>query len=714
MPPWLRKSFAYFPVRLGLAIGLAWFTAVLPQWLKGLAWLGVLALAVWAFFAWMRDLGRALDFLEPRIGRFLRRTRAWSRKRKWLWRGVDALCVVVLASVIITEAWPSWSFMATSSLREDETMNVASYTSKGFVPAISTYSLARNHIFFNVVNAFIPGSDSTVPLRARFISFLAVLGTLVLLTVYSGRRGWLIAGCVCAGLLAVNPDFLKVVLEARGYGLLTLFATLQCVALTEWMRTGSQRWLGTMAVACVLGAYTLPFYIVVGGMFLLIAYFSKPSRETLVAGILSLSAIILLYLPVASALWKVATNYKDNYDGQLGANFTAGDAVLRILAFFIPGDVVAMNSLVVAALIAILALFMLLPRPGLASDRRAATAIFAILVVFLAFCFLQKSPPIRIAAFLAAPLAFLSAMALGSALAMRELLAFRPVPQVALAVVGIALIWKTDPTEALVPQQNWRQVGALIDTSFPGNERLWVAGRYNRLLEWNLHPRRSVEKGPMDWDALKQGRLIAVEGFFKNGDMSKRWTLDEIPDGVRFVTVPLLVNYQRVYFTPPDAKGIVSISAAGRPVSPEVGGFQPHDPFTLARSRGTGDWIYTEDDWRTGSPVAVTRRTIANPAPLELPVKLNIQLADGALTCSVLFSQTLDDKSLTAHARDSKGNFAETSVHAFGELAVISVPHGCREVSLDLARNLEYRPLIPMPQDATRPPFGVIDAWTCP
>ncbi len=464
------------------------------------------------------------------------------------------------------------------------------------------------------------------------------------------------------------------------------------------MRTGSHRWLVTMAVACVLGAYTLPFYIVIGGMFLLIAYFSKPSRETLVAGILSLSAIVLLYLPVASAFWKVATSYKDDYAGQLGANFTAGDAVLRVLAFFIPSDVVTMNSLVVAALIAILALFMLIPRSGLASDRRAATAIFAILVVFLVFCFLQKSPSIRIAAFLAAPLAFLSAMALGSALAMRELLAFRPVPQVALAMVGIVLIWKTDPTDALVPQQNWRQVGALIDTAFPGDERLWVAGRYNRLLEWNLHPRRSVEKGPMDWDALKQGRLIAVEGFFKNGDMSKRWTLDEIPDGVRFVTVPLLVNYQRVYFTPPDAKGIVSISTAGRPVTPEVSGFQPHDPFTLARSRGTGDWIYTEDDWRTGSPVAVTQRAVASPAPLELPVKLDIQLADGAQTCSVLFSQTLDDKSLKAHARDTKGNFVETKIHTFGELAVIAVPHGSREVSLEIARNASYQPLVQLPE----------------
>ena len=177
-------------------------------------------------------------------------------------------------------------------------MSIVKYTSRGFVPAISTYSLARNHIFYNVVSSLIPGADSTLPLRARLISFVSVIGFAWAASRLRARRGWLLPGLACAGLVAVNFFAMDRVLEARGYGLIFLFAMLSCVAFAEWLRTRRKVWLNLMAVLCVLGTYTLPFYVVFAGGLLLLAFLYRPSRETFLAGFFSLAAILMLYLPI--------------------------------------------------------------------------------------------------------------------------------------------------------------------------------------------------------------------------------------------------------------------------------------------------------------------------------------------------------------------------------------------------------------------------------
>ena len=114
------------------------------------------------------------------------------------------LCIVVILATALVTAWPIWSFKASSSLREDEIMSIVRYSSRGFVPAISTYNLARNHVFYNVVSSLIPGAKSTLPIRARFVSFLAVLGALAFLIGYSSTRGWTLPGVAFAGILATN------------------------------------------------------------------------------------------------------------------------------------------------------------------------------------------------------------------------------------------------------------------------------------------------------------------------------------------------------------------------------------------------------------------------------------------------------------------------------------------------------------------------------
>jgi hypothetical protein len=112
-------------------------------------------------------------------------------------------------------AWSAWECMAASSLRTDEIVNISRYTSRGLVPSMIDYKRARDHIFFNILTTLLPEADSTLPVRARLISFISVGGAVAVLVVYAGIRGWLLAGLACAGLLAVNLSTLKVVLEGH-------------------------------------------------------------------------------------------------------------------------------------------------------------------------------------------------------------------------------------------------------------------------------------------------------------------------------------------------------------------------------------------------------------------------------------------------------------------------------------------------------------------
>jgi hypothetical protein len=138
----------------------------------------VFFVGVWTFLALMRESRAALDFLIPKLEHAWRWMAERADKSQRAWKIAGLLCAAVIFAITLYRAWPIWHFKATSSLREDEIISIVKYTSRGFVPAISTYSLAKNDIFYNVVSSLIPGADSTLPLRARLISFVSVIARL--------------------------------------------------------------------------------------------------------------------------------------------------------------------------------------------------------------------------------------------------------------------------------------------------------------------------------------------------------------------------------------------------------------------------------------------------------------------------------------------------------------------------------------------------------
>lgn len=691
-------------VRFLLFTGAVLLGHQLPGWAKGPAWLFALGLGVWAFLGFVRSTNRLADSVEAPLSQAWKRLGAWVTRHQKLWKWLTTACVFALLGILWVRAWPTWHFLATSSLREDEILNITRYTSKGFAPAVGTYDFARNHIFFNVVNSLLPGADSLWPLRGRLVSLTSVLAALALLVCYAARRGWLLAGVVAAGFVAVNHYALKVLLEGRGYGLICLFGMIGSITLAEWCQTKNKLWLSVLAVTCVLGTYTLPYYIVFGGALVLAAFFYRPSRDTLLAGVFSAVAIGMLYLPVLNKVLQVASGYDEEYGDSVTYNFGAMIAAYRTLQYFIPYEVLQVGPFSFTLALLLVLVFLMMGRFARFSDRQAAAGVGLGILAILAFFFFLQSPPIRVSAFLAGPQAFLATLMAGSALAARSLAALRPLTTLGFAGVAGFVLWNAQSGEPLVPRQDWDGAARLIRKAFPADGRIWVRKKYAKLMRGYL-PDERIEQDALDWPALQSGELLAFDASFKGGPEREQFHWKNLPEGTRYVTLPLLISFHRLYFLPPEATGILRVEVNGSLVPTRVSARQPRDPFTLSSSAGLEDPLYR------GEPDDAAPDPPALPLPAEVIVKLEANAPQGV--CNLLFSQTLADKVLSAALQDANGKWHPCTPFVVSELA--SVPlnaAGSRALRLQIAPNPQY---LPGPHaQGRRPPFWLAHAWVSP
>jgi hypothetical protein len=672
------------------------------RWAKGPLWFAAFLAGAWAFSALIRESRNALDRLIPLLQRRKSLERSSTHRAAKI---IGLLCAAVIVAIALYRAWPVWSFKTTSSLREDEIMSVARYTSKGFVPAISTYNVARNHVFYNIVSSFIPGADSTMPFRARLVSFVAVLGALALLIAYAARREWFIPGLACAGVLAGHLPAMDSLLEARGYGLIFLFAMLGCVAFCEWIRAPSKIWINVLAVSCVLGTYTLPFYIVFGGSLLLLSFLFRPSRDTFLAGFLSLVTIAMLYLPIAAKIYAVFGGYAERYEKTFISSFQSIDGVYLSLQYFFPRGVIEMGAQPFILLAVGGLLFVSFGRFAPKSDRISFAGVTISILAFLAFCLYCRIVPLRVASYIAAPLAFLTVLVIGSILTSKSLAPVRPYGDVLVTALAAMVMLKSEVGQPLIARADWRDLGVLLERAFPKDMRIWMTGDSPALLQWNLSSRAKPEVDTFDRQALTEGKLVAVEAFTKTPDEERRFGWDDLPEEVRFVTSPIALNYHRVFFVPPKHSGIDWITVNDQATEPRAPGRQPYDPDLLVHSFGHGDVLRPK-----GSEDV--QNQFARPSEIPLPATITVNLESEMLggTCNLLFTQGLRDKRIQASTRTSGGNWRRTSnVFVLGELASIALSEpGCQAVRI----HIESDPSASPEADKTpRPPFGLLEAW---
>ena len=324
-------------------------------------------------------------------------------------------------------------------------------------------------------------------MRARLLSFVSVPAALSDFVAYGGKRGWLLPESpapVCS--LATSRD------GHRPRGLrLRVYSSVRHAwfpAFAEWI-AHLRRLITVMVVSCVLGTYTLPFYVVFGGGLLLLSFLFRPSRKTFLAGFLSAVAILMLYLPIITKIYSVFGGYAERYKTTFFSSFQSIDGVFFALQYFFPREVIEIGA-----------------------DQLPSPRAGALLCRLRRFA--EKSDrPLRASRFRSLP-SWHSALLPDRPCGWLHLAArwrFSPFDHrarscqpaaCASASVGSALHTahgsghaKSEVVQPLVPRADWRDLGVLIERAFSKDTRIWLAGESPALLQWNLSSAKP-ENGP--------------------------------------------------------------------------------------------------------------------------------------------------------------------------------------------------------------------------
>jgi hypothetical protein len=460
--------------------------------------------------------------------------------------------------------------MATSSLWTDELGSVKFFFARGPLVAATDYSLARNHIFFSVLNSLLPGCDSVQPFRARVLSFLfAALTGGTILQYFWGKKWWL-EGALFFWVWGMNGGLLQQSLEARGYGLVCLLTLWSGLCLYEYATSGRRSWFAWLVVCGVLGIYTLPSYVLFVGPLMVFAAVLQRDRKALWWIAAGAAATGLLYAPVVKQVVKVAGMYKSHYGEQYGSL----DAVLKTFRDFVCP---APNWV----LLFLIGLSMAIPfciRDK--KNARVSWALTGAVYLFLAACLWLRTPPVRTTCFVLFPLG------LSAVLLLRERVLYPRLLPVGLAVLAIAAVGASMvgiQQFQLVPDENWSEPTALIEAAFPPFTIVDISDQAEGVSYYidqdkyrlSMADRKSI-RGP-----LFLGRSPIVSGRWKE----QRTPLPQISATTPIVTVGFEGKIRDVFvrFAEPSPSGNFTVRCDGRDVT---GVLTDLDQATVVRQAG--------------------------------------------------------------------------------------------------------------------------------
>jgi hypothetical protein len=391
------------------------------------------------------------------------------------------------------------------SLWTDEIYSIHHYSGRGPWTTLTTYNVANNHIFFNLLNSLTPGAGSFDPLHARFWSIAAVLGMLVLAGYELFRRRWFLAGGMFVFVVCVNEGWLDLALQARGYGLLGFCSTAAALWVWRYLEHPRQRWLTLLALVTLAGTWSVPTFVLFAGPLWLVLLAIDRTRRVFVSGAVTLAAILAAYLPVQSQLRAQLRTYGRIYGHQFGS-ITAVWTTLRTYVEVHHWPVVAVEiGVLMVGLVAIVGH----RRWGVRRATAAAgSALFLASGVFLLACRVMTTPAPRTASFVVWPLV------LGALLPAAELLArARGVVRAPVAVVVAVLLvptgWAYPARHHLVPVENWRGAGSYIARTFPDGTEVYTTRAPQDLRPYLRTRDRLVDLPPAG--ALRDGDLVVVD-----------------------------------------------------------------------------------------------------------------------------------------------------------------------------------------------------------
>ena len=226
---------------------------------------------------------------------------------------IDSLSLGLIVLAGATMAW-SQLMLLSQGLWGDEANAVVKYISKGPSAIWSAHAwIPNNHMLFDFLTWATTGLVGVhVEATYRLWSVFPAMSGAALMTWWLFKRFDRWTATVFAVLITATWIFYDLSVQARGYGLCFLCASVIVVAADVLLRTGSRFALISFVIGGFAGIATLPTF---GGLFVgaALALLSEPSlrRRVVIAVVAVGLAALAFYAPVLSAMlhYKLAVSY---------------------------------------------------------------------------------------------------------------------------------------------------------------------------------------------------------------------------------------------------------------------------------------------------------------------------------------------------------------------------------------------------------------------
>ena len=542
-------------------------------------------------------------------------------------RRVEVLLSIALIAITLVFMTPIFRGMATTSLGTDERGTVTRYSSKGPMKTITCYDLAKNHIFFNLLNSLTPGSKSLNSLRVRLWSFVFLGASGIAALLYFYRRGWFFEGALWFYLWGVNPELVFLNLTARGYGFLSFVALASTILTIRYFETGDRKALRILCVLTALGVWTVPSFLIFGGTLLLFLLLATRRREVFIAGVATLVAVSILYAPVIRQVLHVMQSYGAKY----GEDYATMEAVADTLRMYLfPAGDNLLFAILCAALVAPFALWTRREPIG-----RGLRLLMGAVFVFFTACLTLKTPPLRTTALTLCPLLFCLVHAFGVFFRNPRIAILRPLIALAISVPLLVHASHEIARYRFLPEENWLDVARAIETIFPKGTTTY--GGSNTILAYVQ--KRYSELNDFDKEAFLNGKSVVIHSHLYVTPTPEISVTGLSPRVLNLQIPQRLRDRQDLWFIPPAESGVTEV--AGAEGTAETG-WKLATPGAVKLKLRPGTPFYSLNVLVRGgealSPVQAEARINGIPRLME-----SYQAAGGRL-----YSVRLPDKALTS------------------------------------------------------------------
>ena len=437
--------------------------------------------------------------------------------------------------------------MATTSLWTDELHTIIHYSGRGPIATLTEYAEPNNHIFFNLVNSLTPGRSSVAPLRARFWSFAAFLLTLGTGIGFFMRRRSLVLGALLFCLLAVQPELLDLMLQARGYSFLALFSLL-AVLLTLRLFSGvERRHLVGLALVSVAGAWTVPTFALFAAPLWLLVFMALRRRDVFVAGAFTCVGTLAVYAPVARRLAYQAQHYDERWGRQYGSVKAVG-ATLK--TYLLNPSVVGLSFERHGVMLVVFLGTCVLAYALWRSFRDALPVLVTLgaVAAFFSACLALQTPLIRSTAFIVVPLVF-------SAIYLLWLLAREASPvrgAGALLLAGI-LALHTQRNMRLfqfLPLEEWQEMARVLHDTFPEHTKFFVNASPDFLAGYLFPGYTAADR--VDLPAVARGEELYLDTPVMDPPDGRIDAKKSVRDAVEYRIPQRRAGYEALWVCPPE------------------------------------------------------------------------------------------------------------------------------------------------------------------